>query len=105
VFESIDLLIMPVTGGTAGVIPSGQPEATPGRGGAGPGGRGATGFGNTSYFSYYGLPAISVPCGFTAAGLPIGLQISGPPFAELTLLAVAHAYEQATDWHTRRPAL
>ncbi|MBI2461810.1 MAG: Asp-tRNA(Asn)/Glu-tRNA(Gln) amidotransferase subunit GatA [Candidatus Rokubacteria bacterium] len=50
-----------------------------------------------------GLPGVSLPCGFTAAGLPIGLQLIGQAFDEATLLRVAHAYEQATDWHTRRP--
>jgi aspartyl-tRNA(Asn)/glutamyl-tRNA(Gln) amidotransferase subunit A len=52
-----------------------------------------------------GLPAISVNCGFTEAGLPIGLQIMGRPFDEETVLRVAHAYEQATRWRTRRPRL
>ena len=52
-----------------------------------------------------GVPAISLPCGFTAAGLPIGLQLIGKPFDERTLLSVAHAYEQATPWRTRRPRL
>jgi len=60
---------------------------------------------NTSPFDVYGLPALSLPCGFTSAGLPIGLQISGAPFAEPTVLALAHAYEQATEWHKRRPPL
>ena len=55
--------------------------------------------------SLAGLPGISVPCGFTAAGLPIGLQVLGKAFDEATVLRAAHAYEQATDWHTRRPAL
>jgi aspartyl-tRNA(Asn)/glutamyl-tRNA(Gln) amidotransferase subunit A len=50
-----------------------------------------------------GLPAVSLPCGFDAARLPVGLQIIGPPFAEATVLRVAHAYEQATDWHRERP--
>lgn len=106
--ESIDLLVTPTTGGTAGLIPAATPAATgdASAGGGGPPGRGAArGFANTSYFSYYGLPAISIPCGFTASGLPIGLQISGAPFAESTVLALAHAYEQATEWHTRRPPL
>jgi aspartyl-tRNA(Asn)/glutamyl-tRNA(Gln) amidotransferase subunit A len=58
---------------------------------------------NTAPFNVYGLPTISVPCGFTRSGLPIGLQISGPRFGEKKVLALAHAYEQATDWHTRRP--
>ena len=52
-----------------------------------------------------GIPALSLPCGFTAAGLPIGLQLQAPAFAEETLLRLAHAYEQATDWHTRRATL
>ena len=52
-----------------------------------------------------GLPGISVPCGLTAAGLPVGLQIIGQPFQEAGLLAIAHAYEQAHDWHTRHPRL
>ena len=51
-----------------------------------------------------GLPAISIPCGFDAAGLPIGLHIIGPPFGEEIVLRAARAYEAATDWHTRRPA-
>jgi aspartyl-tRNA(Asn)/glutamyl-tRNA(Gln) amidotransferase subunit A len=60
---------------------------------------------NTGAFNVYGLPTISVPCGFTNSGLPIGMQISGPRFGEAKVLALAHAYEQATDWHTRRPRL
>jgi aspartyl-tRNA(Asn)/glutamyl-tRNA(Gln) amidotransferase subunit A len=49
-----------------------------------------------------GLPGLSVPAGFTAAGLPIGLQLIGRAFEEATLLRVAHAYERATAWHLRR---
>jgi aspartyl-tRNA(Asn)/glutamyl-tRNA(Gln) amidotransferase subunit A len=51
-----------------------------------------------------GLPAISIPAGF-AGGLPIGMQIIGKPFSEETLLKVAYAYEQATEWHKKRPPL
>jgi len=51
-----------------------------------------------------GICGISIPCGF-ADGLPVGLQIMGKPFAEETILRVAYAYEQATEWHKRRPAL
>ncbi len=50
-----------------------------------------------------GFPALSVPCGFTQGGLPIGLQLTGRPFAEATILQIAHAYEQETTWHQRRP--
>jgi aspartyl-tRNA(Asn)/glutamyl-tRNA(Gln) amidotransferase subunit A len=60
---------------------------------------------NTLPFNVLGLPTISVPCGFTQAGLPIGLQITGPRLGEARVLALAHAYEQATDWHKREPRL
>src|SRR5205814_619391 len=52
-----------------------------------------------------GVPAVSVPCGFTASGLPIGLQLIGRALDEATVLRAARAYERATDWHTRRPEL
>jgi Asp-tRNA(Asn)/Glu-tRNA(Gln) amidotransferase A subunit family amidase len=52
-----------------------------------------------------GLPAISIPCGFSSEGLPIGLQIVGGPFQEATVLRAARAYEAATDWHTRTAPL
>jgi aspartyl-tRNA(Asn)/glutamyl-tRNA(Gln) amidotransferase subunit A len=52
-----------------------------------------------------GLCALSVPCGFTGAGLPVGLQVIGPALGEATALRVGHAYEQATEWKTRRPPL
>jgi Asp-tRNA(Asn)/Glu-tRNA(Gln) amidotransferase A subunit family amidase len=56
---------------------------------------------NTRPINIWGLPAISIPCGFTATGLPIGLQIVGPHWGEAVVLQVAHAYEQATAWHKR----
>ncbi len=52
-----------------------------------------------------GIPAISLPCGFSKVGLPIGLQILGRPFQEETVLRAAYAYEQATNWRTRRPTV
>lgn len=60
---------------------------------------------NTRPFNAYGVPSISIPCGFTQAGLPIGLQVAGPNFAEASLLSFAHAYEQATNWHKHTPKL
>ncbi len=57
---------------------------------------------NTRPFNVWGLPAISVPCGFTQGGLPIGMQIAGPHWREDLVLRLAHAYEQATAWHKRR---
>ena len=56
-------------------------------------------------FNLTGLPAIAVPCGFTASGLPIGLQIAGKPFDEATALRAAHAYAQHTQWHHRQPSM
>jgi aspartyl-tRNA(Asn)/glutamyl-tRNA(Gln) amidotransferase subunit A len=52
-----------------------------------------------------GIPSLSVPCGFTAAGLPVGLQLQAPPFEEERLLRAAAMYQRETDWHTRRPGL
>jgi aspartyl-tRNA(Asn)/glutamyl-tRNA(Gln) amidotransferase subunit A len=108
-FVSVDLLITPTTGGTATLIPRQQVTASGRRRTVGRRrrwrGRRSGRLPHTSYFSVYGLPAISIPCGFTSSGLPIGLQISGAPFAESNVLALAHAYEQATEWHKRRPRL
>jgi aspartyl-tRNA(Asn)/glutamyl-tRNA(Gln) amidotransferase subunit A len=58
---------------------------------------------NTFPFNATRLPALSVPCGFTRAHLPIGLQFAGRPFDEPTVLRLGHAYQQATDWHRRQP--
>ncbi|HTK11373.1 MAG TPA: amidase [Ktedonobacteraceae bacterium] len=55
----------------------------------------------TMPFNLSGLPAISFPCGFSSEGLPIGLQVAGKPFEEATVLRIAHAYQQLTDWHKR----
>ena len=60
---------------------------------------------NTGPFNIFGLPAVSIPCGFSKDGLPIGLMIAGPRFSEGKVLALANAYEKATEWHTKRPTL
>jgi aspartyl-tRNA(Asn)/glutamyl-tRNA(Gln) amidotransferase subunit A len=60
---------------------------------------------NTGQFNILGLPAISIPCGFTSAGLPIGLQIVGAPFADSRVLALAHAFERVTEFHKRKPPI
>ena len=52
-----------------------------------------------------GIPTVSVPCGFTSEGLPIGMQLAARAFEDAVALQVAYAYEQATEWHTRRPAI
>jgi aspartyl-tRNA(Asn)/glutamyl-tRNA(Gln) amidotransferase subunit A len=56
-------------------------------------------------FNMTGQPALSLPCGFTSGGLPIGLQIAGARFGETTVLRLGHAYQRVSDWHTRRPPL
>lgn len=60
---------------------------------------------NTGQFNVYGIPAISLPCGFTSKGLPVGLMIAGPRFAESRVLALAEAFERNTEWHKRKPGL
>ena len=60
---------------------------------------------NTRPFNVYGLPSISLNCGFSKSGLPIGLQIIGAPGSEGSVLALAHAYQKQTDWHKQKPVL
>ena len=59
----------------------------------------------TALFNFAGTPALSVPCGLVSAGLPVGMQIVGRWWEEGMVLGIAHAYEQATEWHTRWPPL
>jgi aspartyl-tRNA(Asn)/glutamyl-tRNA(Gln) amidotransferase subunit A len=97
IFETIDLLITP----TSPILPPAISEFTGDR-------NGSVDFvnrniRNTSPFDVYGWPTISVPCGFSASGLPIGLQISAAVGQDAVVLQLAHAYEQATDWLNRRP--
>ena len=92
-FENYDILLTPTT-----------PISAPLRGGdAVDRARLLTRF--TAPFNLTGLPALSLPCGFTSQGLPIGLQIVSRPWAEAEVLRAAFAYEQATEWHLRKPAL
>jgi aspartyl-tRNA(Asn)/glutamyl-tRNA(Gln) amidotransferase subunit A len=56
-------------------------------------------------FNITGSPTLALPCGFSASGLPLSLQLSGRAFEESLVLRVGHAYEQATSWHTRRPTM
>lgn len=99
VFATTDLLVLPTSVTPPGLIATGANQN------AGGGAPGAAPRNNNAPFDVFGLPAISVPCGFTQDGLPIGLQIVGAHFAESNVLALAHAYEQATEWHLRRPKL
>ncbi|MND05199.1 Glutamyl-tRNA(Gln) amidotransferase subunit A [compost metagenome] len=59
----------------------------------------------TRGLNYLGLPAVSVPCGLDAKGLPVGFQLAGRPFSEGLLLRAADAYQRATDWHQRAPTV
>jgi aspartyl-tRNA(Asn)/glutamyl-tRNA(Gln) amidotransferase subunit A len=100
VFSTVDLLITPTTP----VLPPTVQDAindpgTPPAGGVAPSLR------NTQPFDIYGLPSISIPCGFSRSGLPIGLEISGPRLGEPAVLALADAYERATEWHRRLPPI
>src|SRR5262249_28057531 len=128
--QSVDLLVAPAT---RHAIPTIEEELVPpgtggggGRGGRGGGGGGAGGGGggaappaaggesarprraaaeHTRPFNGYGLPTIVVPCGFFKDGMPFGLQIAGPHFGEGAVMALARAYQEATEWHKRRPPL
>jgi len=94
-YEKIDVLVTPTTSSTASRI---EDELSAS-------GREVHIHRLTCPFNLTGQPAISLPCGFDSQGLPVGLQIVGRRFDEETVLRVAHAYEQATDWHLRRPPL
>lgn len=100
-FDGIDALVAPTLGGPAGLFGENEVHYTDGRV-------------KTTSAAYApqvypanmtGLPALTVPCGFTGDAMPIGLQIIGRPFAEPTVLRVGRAYEAATDWAGRRPML
>ena len=99
--EEFDVLVLPAGISTAPLV-----ESVPGiqsKEHAANGLAGRISF--TGPFNLSSVPALSVPCGFSQAGLPMGMQIVGRPFAEDMVLRVAHAYEQNTDWHTRRPPI
>jgi len=97
VMQEVDLLVMPT-------VPVAAPPA-PAEGAGGSGVVKGTLLRNTYPFNLAGFPALSVPCGFTSAGLPIGLQIVGRPHEDLTVLRVGHYYQQASAWHAKRPPL
>jgi aspartyl-tRNA(Asn)/glutamyl-tRNA(Gln) amidotransferase subunit A len=90
VFKDVDLLITPTAPGAAFKLGS-QPSLAFLR--------------NTAPWNLYGLPTISIPCGFSQAGLPIGLQITGAPDRDDTVLSLAAAFQAETDFHRRHPAV
>ena len=91
VFEQVDVLLLPTMREPAPSIKEVVERTRRGRPG------------NTGIFNRFGLPALTLPCGFSRDGLPIGLQVVGPSFGESIVLTVAHAYQQSTDWSRRRP--
>jgi Asp-tRNA(Asn)/Glu-tRNA(Gln) amidotransferase A subunit family amidase len=97
VFQTVDAIVTPASP----ILPSAIAEFSHERGGSA--GFLVRNIQNTSPFNVYGWPTICVPCGFSGAGLPVGLQISGPPGRDAVVLQIAHAYEQATQWHKRMP--
>jgi aspartyl-tRNA(Asn)/glutamyl-tRNA(Gln) amidotransferase subunit A len=98
--EDVDVLVTPTTMRSASII--GEEAVMVGDVELSTGGAFAS---LTMPYNIAGLPAIAIPCGFDSAGLPLSLQIAGRPFDEATVLRAAYAYEQATTWHKRRPAL
>ena len=106
-FEQVDVIVSPAVSMPAETIEECEQGYAETVGGRIPlsDARGTRGTLCTIPFNVTGAPAVSVPGGFSAQGLPIGLQIAAPHFEEPALLQVAHAYEQAAGWHTRRPTL
>ncbi|WP_446742710.1 amidase [Silvibacterium acidisoli] len=113
-FKDFDLVVVPTTRQKAPKINDSLAREMAGigtPGGEGKSGKvydwfdGSSGCSNTSPFDAYGVPAISLPCGFTSEGMPIGMMIAGPHFSEGKVLALAYAYQQATEWHKKRPTL
>jgi aspartyl-tRNA(Asn)/glutamyl-tRNA(Gln) amidotransferase subunit A len=98
--ERFDLLLAPTQPGPAPLIANGRKPVTSKEDA---GGRFFTRRSYTTPFNLAAMPAISIPCGFTTNGLPIGLQLAGRRYDEATVLRAAWAYEQATPWHERRP--
>jgi Asp-tRNA(Asn)/Glu-tRNA(Gln) amidotransferase A subunit family amidase len=99
IFRNVDVLItptVPISPPTIADLQSGLPELRK---------RELIMLRNTRPFNVLGLPSITLPCGFTADGLPVGMQISAAPGAERKVLAIAHEYEQATEWHRRLPPM
>jgi aspartyl-tRNA(Asn)/glutamyl-tRNA(Gln) amidotransferase subunit A len=98
--HEVDVLVTPTA-----PIPAPKLDAGPGEIGAPLGALRSTLRRLTQPFNITGSPAVTVPCGFSHDGLPIGLQLIGRPFDEARLLNLAYAYEQSTPWKDRHPAL
>lgn len=90
-FKNIDVVVLPTTATSTPTINHAAPDPQ------------ALSPQNTLFANYYGLPAISVPCGFDSNGLPLGLQIVGRPWDEKTMLHLTHQYQEATEWAKKHP--
>lgn len=91
-FKDVDVLVLPTTTGVTPTLEGARAE-----------GPQAVAADNTYFCNYYGLPAINIPCGFSNNGLPLGLQIVGPRWGEGKVLAIAHTFQQATQWANLQP--
>jgi aspartyl-tRNA(Asn)/glutamyl-tRNA(Gln) amidotransferase subunit A len=100
-FENYDLVVLP----TMRVMPETINAALAREEASGGNDREPVETSNCTPFNTFGIPAVSIPCGFSATGLPVGLMIAGPRFSEGRVLALANAYEKATRWYLRRPTL
>jgi aspartyl-tRNA(Asn)/glutamyl-tRNA(Gln) amidotransferase subunit A len=105
-FSDFDLVLLPTQKSTAPVLNDmirRNLETIAGSSNAGAGGGGAGS--NVGAYDAYGIPSLTIPCGFSREGLPIGLMICGPHFSESKVFALANAYQSLTAWHTMRPPL
>jgi aspartyl-tRNA(Asn)/glutamyl-tRNA(Gln) amidotransferase subunit A len=93
IFEQVDVLLLPTMREPAPLISKTVDETH------------VRPHSNTSSFNHFGTPAMTVPCGFSKDGLPVGLEIVAGAFNEPAVLSVAYAYQQSTDWHLRKPPL
>lgn len=91
-FKDINVLILPTTTSVSLSIADAKTSSPS-----------ALSMDNTGLFNYYGLPAISIPCGISKQGLPLGLQIVGPKWGEAKVLNVAQKFQKSTQWHLKRP--
>jgi aspartyl-tRNA(Asn)/glutamyl-tRNA(Gln) amidotransferase subunit A len=113
IFREVDVILAPTRLVPApGIDEPLDPEWRPGRPGGSRTGRGRTrrpgGGGSVALVpagNLAGLPALALPCGFTAAGLPLGVQLVGRPFEEATLIELGRAYQTVTSWHRRTPPI
>jgi aspartyl-tRNA(Asn)/glutamyl-tRNA(Gln) amidotransferase subunit A len=94
IFDQVDVLLLPTMREPAPLISETVSEAHQ-----------RPDYSNTEAFNHFGTPALTVPCGFSSDGLPIGLQIVARAYGEPVVLSVAHAYQESTDWHRRKPPL